>query len=93
MSLKWFWNNLMARLHMALSILSHRQSASSAIQVCQLFRSIVELLGNRTLKDPVHFFYIKWTYGVDFQTHSKLEGSERIAEYCGILVGSNIPPS
>ena len=69
------------------------QSARSAIQVCQLFRSIIELLGNRALNDPMHLHHIKWNYGVDFQTHSKLEGSERIAEYRGIPVGSNIPPS
>ena len=69
------------------------QSARSAIQLCQLFRSIIELLGNRALNDPLHLHHTKWNYGVDFQTHSKLEGSERIAEYRGIPVGSNIPPS
>ena len=89
MALKKPW----VRLHITLSFLSHRQSARSAIQVCQLFRSIVEFLGNRTLKDLVHFFSSKLNYGVDFQTHSRLEGREKIAEYRGILVGSNTPPS
>ena len=82
MWLRWLWNNL-----------GSVQSARSAIQVCQLFRSIIELLGNRALNDPMHLRHTKWNYGVDFQTHSKLEGSERIAEYRGIPVGSNIPPS
>ena len=37
----------------------------------------------------MHLFSTKWNYGVDFQTHSKLEGSERIAEYRGIPVRLN----
>ena len=64
---------------------------STNCQVCYLGRSIVELLGNRTLKDPMHLLYTKWNYGVDFQILSKLEGSERIAEYRGIPISYNIP--
>ena len=36
--------------------------------------------------------FTKRNYGIDSQTHSKLEGSERIPEYRGILVSSRIPP-
>ena len=65
---------------------------STIFQVCYLGRLIVELLGNRTLKDPIYLLYTKRNYGVDFQILSKLEGSERIAEYRGILIGYYIPP-
>ena len=65
---------------------------STICQVCYLGRLIVELLGNRTLKDPIYLLYTKRNYGVDFQILSKLEGSERIAEYRGILIGYYIPP-
>ena len=65
---------------------------STICQVCYLGRLIVELLGNRTLKDPIYLLYTKWNYDVDFQILSKLEGSERIAEYRGILIGYYIPP-
>ena len=65
---------------------------STICQVCYLGRLIVELLGNRTLKDPIYLLYTKWNYGVDFQILSKLEGSERIAEYRGILISYYIPP-
>ena len=65
---------------------------STICQVCYLSRLIVELLGNRTLKDPIYLLYTKRNYGVDFQILSKLEGSERIAEYRGILIGYYIPP-
>ena len=41
----------------------------------------------------MYLLYTKWNYGVDLQTHSKLEGGEMIAEYRGIMVGSDIPPS
>ena len=39
----------------------------------------------------MHLLYTKWNYGVDFQILSKLEGSERIAEYRGILISYYIP--
>ena len=41
----------------------------------------------------MNFLSTKWNYGFDFQTHSKLEESEMIAEFRGILVGLHIPPS